>query len=239
MTLAEVAALTIEDTFDTLFVRIMDESLTPAGESAYSVLDVGTDFYDDKVIFNQVYNKPPRAVFDAELVTYKAELSTVEQARLDEIARVDDIKARFAAISDLHYSFSEAGKVVPNPVTQLQRIIDEDDQTYLLEIEAGWVSAQTKMQVTERIESKKKIGRIAASVVQDVLDVIAGHNVTNGLTVAQIDQFESTHTQILGALQSKRPAKAKGLIQAVTPDGTLVTQDMKDDVLAVFSSYGI
>ncbi len=239
MTLAEISALTIEDAFPELFNRVMQEGLSPEDQSDYTILDVGSDFYDDKVLFNSVYVKPPKSVFEAELVVYKAELSAVEQARLDEVARVDDIKSRFAAITDLHYAFSEASKDIPNPAVELQRIIDEDDQTFLSEIEAGWTSAQAKISQETAREAKRAAGASVGNIAKEVVEVIAGHNLSNSLSVADIDQMEADHGAIFDALNKSRPDKAKPLIEAIVPDGSRVTQDMKDDVLAVYAKYGL
>jgi hypothetical protein len=49
----------------------------------------------------------------------------------------------------------------------------------------------------------------------------------------QITQMQSTFANAEAALRANRPDFAKTFINAVTPDGTLITQQMKDDVLSV------
>jgi hypothetical protein len=51
---------------------------------------------------------------EAELVLYKIELVFAEEARLAEIARVEAMKVRFSAISDLRLSMHRIGDQTPN-----------------------------------------------------------------------------------------------------------------------------
>ena len=51
--------------------------------------------------------------------------------------------------------------------------------------------------------------------------------------------MEATYSYVFKALQNFRPDKAKLLIDSLTPDGTLVTEDDKAEYLAEFDRHGI
>lgn len=94
-------------------------------------------------------------------------------------------------------------------------------------------------QYNEEQNKQQKIaaGRAARSVCESVLDLIAGYNLERNLTSEQVTQMQQTFANIDLALKSARPTLAKTLISNVAVDGTLVTQKMKDDCLALLNSY--
>jgi hypothetical protein len=61
-----------------------------------------------------------------------------------------------------------------------------------------------------------------------VLHLIGGFNLQPSRTQEQINGMVSTFGPIVQALTLGRPGVAKAMIQAITPDGTVVTQAMKD-----------
>lgn len=100
----------------------------------------------------------------------------------------------------------------------------------IIDITAEYESEQNK-------QAKIAAGKAARSVCESVLDLIAGYNLDRNLTAEQITQMQGTFANIELALKSSRPTTAKMLIQQVAVDGTLVTQQMKDDCLALLSNY--
>ena len=83
----------------------------------------------------------------------------------------------------------------------------------------------------DRIRAKKAKGNLAKRLSEEVYDLIAGYNLDRSLTEEQINSMETTFAPVMQALQAKRPKKAKKKIELITPDGVLITQEMKDDVL--------
>ena len=85
--------------------------------------------------------------------------------------------------------------------------------------------------------NKIKAGAAARQACQNVLDFIAGVNLDRNLTSEQITSMQSTFANIQASLQASRPSLAKSLIQAVSVDGVIVTQALKDGCLDLLSSY--
>lgn len=80
-------------------------------------------------------------------------------------------------------------------------------------------------------------GKAARQVCENVLDLIAGFNLERELTSQQITQMQAMFSNPELALRSSRPSTAKALISAITPDGVLVTQQMKDLCVSLLSNY--
>ena len=87
-----------------------------------------------------------------------------------------------------------------------------------------------------KIDLKAK-GAAARIACQNVLDLISGHNVNSALTTDQITTMTTTFAPIQQALLSNRPSLAKSLISVIIPDGIIVSQQIKDDVLAELINF--
>lgn len=93
----------------------------------------------------------------------------------------------------------------------------------------------------EQEELKRKqdliaLGKKSREACDKALDLIAGYNLTNTLTDTQITEMTTTFSPIVMALSvHKRPNLAKSLISAITPDGTVITEQMKADLLEVLT----
>ena len=235
----EINALTIETTYYELLLRILDFSGVPDGEAYVSLNpDEGLEFYD-RIEVHVSLIKPTLAALESELVEYKAELTAAEDARLVEVARVQAIKDRWNAISDINGAAVEAGLFQPNMALELKRIIDEDDMTTLKVLEAAAPVHDAKVAQAQAKSARKELGRQARRVCEDVLDIIAGFNLERTLTAEQITTMQSTFAAIDANLRASRPWSAKPLIEAISPDEVLVTTEMKTELLEVFTEAGI
>jgi hypothetical protein len=158
-----------------------------------------------------------------------------------EIDRVTGIKNRWHSIIDIRgvIALASLDSTIPNDAKELIRIINEDDTTQLEYFESLAVTVDADRVIMKAQESKQKDGAKKRELCYGILDLISEYNGENSLTEAQLDSMEVSFAQILVALQNVRPVKAKNLITALTPDGILVTQNMKDDILSIFTRYGI
>jgi hypothetical protein len=76
-------------------------------------------------------------------------------------------------------------------------------------------------------------GRADRVKCEMALDLVAGYNRERSLTIEQITQMQSTFAQAEALLRANRPDFAAQVISAIEPDGVIITQEMKDDVLSV------
>ena len=113
-------------------------------------------------------------------------------------------------------------------VTQLVPVLNEERRAQRL----------AEQQEREALRQKKQNGARGRQATENVMDLVAANNLAKGLTIAQLDQMEAQYPDVLMALQNNRAIKAKTLIQNLTPDGTLVTQEDKNEYLAEFASLG-
>jgi hypothetical protein len=90
----------------------------------------------------------------------------------------------------------------------------------------------------ENIKMQKlEAGKKAREACVRCLDIIAGHNLEQELTAQQITEMQTTFAPIQSALMTSRPTTAKALIQNLVPDNILVSQELKDLVLAELTDY--
>lgn len=85
--------------------------------------------------------------------------------------------------------------------------------------------------VEQARERRLTSGRLVHNVCSDILALILGFNLERNLTAAQITEMEETFSTINALLQSDRPFSARPLIEAITPDSVLITEEMKSVIL--------
>jgi hypothetical protein len=78
-------------------------------------------------------------------------------------------------------------------------------------------------------------GRADRAKCETALDYIAGVNRDRELTIEQITQMQQTFAQAEALLRASRPDFASMVISQIVPDSELVTQEMKDQVLAILA----
>lgn len=96
---------------------------------------------------------------------------------------------------------------------------------------------QVKKAAKEAKEAKLQAGKMAREACIRCLDLIAGYNLEQSLTSEQITEMQTVFAPIQSALMTSRPTLAKTYITALTPDEVLVTQELKDMVLAELANY--
>jgi len=239
MTLNEISNLTIESTLDVLLRRILDTSNLPDGAKVYMLdLDENIPFYD-RILVHQSLVKPPLPNLQAELTQYKQELAAVEQERLDEIARVQELTSRFNAIPDIRGAIQDLNAEIPNPALELKRIIGENDTAKLVQLEASSSSFQQKLADKATLKEQSDMVDGLVEICLSCIKIVMKHNIANSLTKEQKDQQATTYADVFTAIRDWRPGKAKSLITALNPDGTLVTQALKDELLTFLTSKGL
>ena len=77
-------------------------------------------------------------------------------------------------------------------------------------------------------KNRIKMGKNIRLLCENILDLLAGFNIERALTKEQIDQMAVTFGNIQALLNVKRPISAKPLIEAIEPDGVLVTHPLDD-----------
>lgn len=238
MTISEINALTIESTIFILMSRLLDPNAVPPGEAMFTIGDDDSvDFYE-RVAVNDVFVKPHITTVNDELDAYKAELTAEENARLAEIARVQAIQTRVDAINSLNGAMFTLNPEIANARAEVNRIIKEDDIAFLEQLEAKGLEFDAKQASDVAKETRKTLGANARLICAEVLDIVAGYNIERSATAAEKDAMEVTYGPILQALSVNRPMKAKPLIEAIPVDA-VVTQEMKDEILEVYTKNGL
>lgn len=85
----------------------------------------------------------------------------------------------------------------------------------------------------DRINKKIALGELTDNACNTVFKYIQGANVERKLTSEQKTQMTTLFAPALQAIQVKRPAVLKNYIQSITPDGILLTDEIKADILEI------
>lgn len=233
----QINAYTVEEIFPILLSRILD--ISNFEDVPYMLdTDLNMPFYD-RIIMHENLVKPEESRLNTELAEYKAELIAEENARLAELARVQDITDRFNAMTNIRAVLNHFEIEMNNPHVELKRIVADNDQAALVALEAKFAEYSALSQSEESKKDKIEMGRKVRELSSAILDLVAGYNIERQLTVAQIDSMESSFGPILQALSVNRVDKAKALIEDMTVDGTLFTQDMKVEILGMYAANGL
>lgn len=241
MTYTEINALQFdESTVYILLSRIFDlNGIIDNEQPLYQVsYEVPEDSFYDRLTLHSELSKPTLQTFQTELDLYKVELTSIEDARLAEVARIQDIKDRFNAIKSIHRVFQSCGKTQPNSALELKRIIDENDQDTLTNYEIAYIPIKDEEDRKERLANLAKVGEKDRNICQKVLSIIGGFNRDKALTKEEIDSMVVTFGSALNALNLNRPDTAKQLISEITPDGVLLTAQDISDILFIFQDNG-
>jgi hypothetical protein len=125
----------------------------------------------------------------------------------------------------------------------------EDNSTYQLILE--WIAegntpapqfTQEELDVQaeqQALQSKISLGKNSRLCCEEVKDLIAGYNLSRSLTLSEINQMLSTFAAAKQYLDNNMAQTAKAQIEAINPDGVIVTEEMKQDALNIFVKFGI
>lgn len=190
----------------------------------------------DSIVDVVVSTKPTWQQIKDEYVVYKSEQAAAKAAEDAEEAELQamDIGAILMSLigPDVRY-FYEKRLLYKNLV------VKGGNKPTLQEMRDEWAILQPILIAEKTRAAKKGGGSIVRQICTNILDLVAGNNLEKNLTIEQIDQMETDYADVLVALKNFRPDKAKALILALTPDGTFVTQEDKDEYLAEFAKFGL
>ena len=189
----------------------------------YSELDTVPEFYETIMMFN----KPTKLAIQVEVDKILAE----RQAKLDW-------KNRVLFIKDARVLLKRCGNNEINGQSVLNRIhLNKLPQDLILLacIETEKEKLDSELAVIKSKEDKIKIGMAIRKACDSAINLIIGYNIHNNLSKIQIDSMQVTFAPTEKALRSFRPLEAKTQIQTITPDGIVVTQKMKDEVLDIIN----
>lgn len=90
--------------------------------------------------------------------------------------------------------------------------------------------------IAEKNERKIE-GSGIKNLCDDLLSIVASHVRRNNLTPQQITDLKTTHADIFTLLKDCSPLSARTLIENITIDGTLITQDMHTDLMLEYNDF--
>jgi len=196
--LERISALTINDCFFEILHRLVDFSEVPEGESHYELSEEELSLYE-RLTLHVSLEKPSLEAMEADLITYKAELTAAEEARLVEVARKADLADRFNALSDINAAYGELGHFAGQPNTAIwlkDLLVNEDHE-----------AAEAAMVALEARDTEVSAARSAVAYKEEREKEYEKEGVTKSeMIVALWEKVIEDRPESADALQTKRQA---------------------------------
>jgi hypothetical protein len=127
------------------------------------------------------------------------------------------------------------------------KVLDQNTGEVLEEATYETVPAEFTYEVidvTEEVELRNRLeglvskGREFEEACMDCLRIVGAYNEERSLTLEQILEMGTLFANIEQVLNRRMPKTAKALVSQLTPDGVLVTQELKNLLLVNFQKKG-
>jgi hypothetical protein len=106
--------------------------------------------------------------------------------------------------------------------------------TYTVEI----LDITAQHNAEQALQSAIAAGERAETACKKVKQYVTGYSMQRAMTSEQVSSFIATFGTIQLVLDANRPNTARVLIEAVSVDGDTVTEELKDNALAILTNYG-
>jgi hypothetical protein len=98
--------------------------------------------------------------------------------------------------------------------------------------------ATSQHEAEQRRLSLQRDGKNSRLCCDEITDLIGGYNLSRAFTSSEINQLLTEFSAINSYLKNFMPRSAKPLIES-SPITSTLTQQLKDDILAIFTKYSI
>lgn len=190
------------------------------------------------------------AVLDAEGVEIEPAKPayTEEETYYESLPSLAELKAEAVRLSDpamLIGEYLKGKQVFEEDSLNLDLFLSGQDGWRFREVPAPSIDdlfnliEPVKSALTAETLRRARINAGAAARIacEKVLDLIAGFNLEQSLSMEQITQMQQTFEMAERALRAGRPSLAKGAISMIEPDGVLVTAEMKTEALELLKDF--
>lgn len=183
-------------------------------------------------------NEITPAVYDESQQIYKEDIPTVSELKIEAIKSAD-----VGLVVD-YYLSDKRSHMTENDSINIDLLLSGGDGWRFENIarpsidDLFLIFPQVKEKTQKESELKSKIenGKKAREACQSVLDLVAGFNLENTLTIEQITQMQTDFGNIEKALRAGRPTLAKSLMINLAPSDT-ITQELIDNVMEILKEY--
>lgn len=234
MTLEQINALILEDRMVDIFSRLIE------GDYSIEVDEEIDDLYDSLTVIGA--DKPTREAAEAEFLVYQQELIDQENARLAEVARLQDLTDRIAALSDKSAAHTSLNPDVPNAALWIKENILEAEsvtaEANMVALESADASEKATRDAEQARAAIRAKGKLAKNACDAALAIINGYG--QDLTEQEESDLMANHGAALQLLQLNKAWSFKSYIEAIDPvNDSVITAQMKQDLLDELADYGI
>ncbi len=149
-------------------------------------------------------------------------------------AKFDIEKTQWSKTPDITYVQSKLSEVDELGVSKF--CLDENGYVFEKD-EALYLEERAKSKLNYELSESILRGGAIATLSKNILCLVIDHNYSSSFTAEQINNLQTTFTNIEKLLRDDRPFHAKPLIAAVEVDGVLVTQELKDKIGLLYENF--
>lgn len=124
-------------------------------------------------------------------------------------------------------------EVIPEQLDEEGNVLIETQYIFDREFDYTIVDRTEEFAAQKAIEDLIEQGRELENRCKRALAYITGYNETRELSPEQITQMQITFSNIFNLLIANRPNSARGLVELIEVDGTIVTEQLKNGVLTI------
>ena len=144
------------------------------------------------------------------------------------------LEERLNNIEDLRAVLEIVGLPFRNPAITAKDIINTNDTSAVVSIEAAWSTLKNKRDKRSIRESKKLLGNKDLKACGEVIALVIGGNVMASTPEATRDAMDIAFSDIREALEKGRIIKSKNMIEAIVdPSYTDLKQELLDEIEAL------
>lgn len=162
---------------------------------------------------------------------------------LESCSSPEDCQSKMASVgascSNGDYANYEKNQVMPGYSIFCMGISGYEQKTIKVLVENSALKASVLAADAEKKTLETQISTMSKHIAfgNRMIALIGARNVSKNLTTAQVKQVVESYSTIQSLLSSGSLLTAKAEIEAITPDGTLITQADKDAILGELNAY--
>jgi hypothetical protein len=230
----EVAKLQSETVIEEATHDEEGNELTPAVVEVTEYCPMGSEEVDGVCRVLVGYEQKAKTADDVTKPIYEEVPMVEEVVTLEEATYDDQGNELTPVVTETQYHCPSGSEEVDG-VCLLLTGYEQVAIMELFEDPAKVEALAVKQAKDQEINDKINQGRADRLKCEAALDLVAGYNRSNALTIEQINQMQQTFAQAESLLRAGRPDFAAQVITLIEPDGVLITQEMKDNVLELLA----
>lgn len=188
----------------------------------------------------KMQNKPTRQQFEDEFIVWIEEEKLRIKVIFDDLDEELALRTKVATLDHPDIIIRHILNIdVPNVKLYLNTLVNNRDASQINLISSKNEEANQFFDMMKGKSKRKEIGLLSRKICDAALAILGGWTVQLEMTEEQVDGLETMFSEVRDALIIGRAIKAHGLIKTMDLTGSLLTEQMRKEMLEEFSPLGL